>query len=305
MTEIEKPAAGRIPLKTALLLAVTLVLLAVVIWMVQPPSELSPALPLPLPSLQETAQKEDGVSPGQMLIDERLGLTLADQGDFAGAADKFTEVVRQRPDDAMAHSRLANTLSFLGENEKAAKHYSEAVRLNHRDQESLKGLALSLGILGKAKEAEEKFRELVKKEPNDANIHYFLGLSLVMQGKRTDAMPSFSQAIQLNPDHLLALNDLAWILATHPDGKMRDGAKAVSLAEHSCRLTEYRNAQFLGTLDACYAETGRFDEAIATAQKAHELARRLGYFDIADAAKKREEQYWQGKPFRDTPPVQK
>jgi len=48
----------------------------------------------------------------------------------------------------------------------------------------------------------------------------------------------------------VALNDLAWILATHPKAGVRNGAEAVSLAERACELTNRKEAGFLGALDA-------------------------------------------------------
>jgi len=78
------------------------------------------------------------------------------------------------------------------------------------------------------------------------------------------------------------LNNLAWLLATCSDGGIRDGKRAVQLAEHACKSTQSKVTVFLGTLAAAYAEAGRFDEAIATAQKA-----------CANASAKRETQLLQ------------
>ena len=64
------------------------------------------------------------------------------------------------------------------------------------------------------------------------------------------------------------LNNLAWALATHPDAKIRNGTRAVKLAEDACRQTQYQQTVMVGTLAAAYAEAGRFDDALATAQKA-------------------------------------
>jgi tetratricopeptide (TPR) repeat protein len=72
------------------------------------------------------------------------------------------------------------------------------------------------------------------------------------------------------------LNNLAWQLATCPDSKVRDGTRAVRLAQRACELTHYRKTIMVGTLAAAYAEAGRFDEAIATAQRACDLASESG-----------------------------
>ena len=59
------------------------------------------------------------------------------------------------------------------------------------------------------------------------------------------------------------LDELAWLLATYPDSKSRDGAEAVRLAERACDLTERRILALLDTLAAAYAETGDFPRAIS------------------------------------------
>jgi hypothetical protein len=71
----------------------------------------------------------------------------------------------------------------------------------------------------------------------------------------------------VRPDFPEALSFLAVLLATSPDANIRDGPEAVRLAEPACELTHYQQAAMVSTLAAAYAEAGRFDEAIATAQR--------------------------------------
>jgi hypothetical protein len=66
--------------------------------------------------------------------------------------------------------------------------------------------------------------------------------------------------------------DLAWMLATWPDKAVRNGNKAVALAEQANQLTGSQSAQILRVLAAAYAETGRFPEAVTTAKQAMSLA---------------------------------
>jgi hypothetical protein len=72
------------------------------------------------------------------------------------------------------------------------------------------------------------------------------------------------------------LNNLAWRLATSTDSKSRDGTTAIQLALRACEQTHFEKTIFLGTLGAAYAEAGKFDEAISTAQKACALAAKNG-----------------------------
>ena len=59
---------------------------------------------------------------------------------------------------------------------------------------------------------------------------------------------------------------LAWVLATWPDSEFRDGRIALSYAQKAVAATNRRNAGYLDTLAADYAETGDFAAAV-TAEK--------------------------------------
>jgi hypothetical protein len=69
-----------------------------------------------------------------------------------------------------------------------------------------------------------------------------------------------------------AANNLAWLLATCPDRSLRDGARALTLARQASAHSHDQNPLILGTLAAAYAETGQRAEALATAQRALQLA---------------------------------
>jgi len=66
------------------------------------------------------------------------------------------------------------------------------------------------------------------------------------------------QAMETPPD-TWGMNALAWLYATCPDVKYRDGAKAIELA---------KKGGDGDTLAAAYAEAGRWDEAVAEEKKA-------------------------------------
>ena len=57
-----------------------------------------------------------------------------------------------------------------------------------------------------------------------------------------------------------AFGDAAWLLATCPDGTVRNGSKAVELALEGVRLKDGANTH--DDLAAAYAEAGRFDDAV-------------------------------------------
>ncbi|PWU11919.1 MAG: hypothetical protein C5B50_22405 [Verrucomicrobia bacterium] len=100
--------------------------------------------------------------------------------------------------------------------------------------------------------------------------------TVLRQGNVTNAIAEFHRMLTKDPDLAPVLSDLAWIRATHPQAEVRNGAEAVKLAERACQLTDYKNAAFLGTLGAAYAEDGRFEEAVATAEKARAMSEASG-----------------------------
>jgi Flp pilus assembly protein TadD len=77
------------------------------------------------------------------------------------------------------------------------------------------------------------------------------------------------------------LNNLAWILAANPLPENRDGAAAVALAGRARDLDHSQHPGIIGTLAAAYAEAGRFDEAVAAARQAHDLAAAQGDTTLA------------------------
>ncbi len=98
------------------------------------------------------------------------------------------------------------------------------------------------------------------------------GDALLRQGQISEAMPHYENALELEPDLVATLNNFAWLLSTAPEASQRNGRKALELAEKAVRLGSGENPVHLRTLAAAYAENGRFDEAIATAERARQFA---------------------------------
>ena len=124
------------------------------------------------------------------------------------------------------------------------------------------------------------------------------GYAYLLRGQYEQALADFQRAIELDPKHPNAYKNLAWLMATCPEAKYRDGETAVSHARQALDLGGQKNAAWLDVLAAAYAEAGRFQEAIEWQKKAID-----GAASPEDAAEyeKRMKLYQGEHPFRQTP----
>ena len=91
-------------------------------------------------------------------------------------------------------------------------------------------------------------------------------------------------------------NNLAWLLSTSAAEQLRDGQRAVAVAEQVCRGQQPPTAGALDTLAAAYAEQSRFEEAIEAASNALE---RASGTDMAGEIQARLELYRKQQPYRE------
>ena len=122
-----------------------------------------------------------------------------------------------------------------------------------------------------------------------------------LSGDTAQAIEHYREGLRWKPDQPDALNNLAWLRAANPDPAFRNGDEAVQLAQQACALTRYQRPIIVGTLAAAYAEAGRFDEAIATAQRARDLALTAGQKELADQNQQLLELYWTRQPYHELP----
>src|SRR5256885_10766784 len=94
------------------------------------------------------------------------------------------------------------------------------------------------------------------------------------------------------------MNGLAWLLATDPDAKIRNGAEALALANAALKLSTIRRADYLDTLAAAQAETGKCDEALKTIKSAIEVAKSTGDERTVKDLESRIKTFTEGKPHR-------
>jgi len=126
------------------------------------------------------------------------------------------------------------------------------------------------------------YQQALQINPRYAEAHINLGKALLHMGRDDEAMVHLQQALQLNPRSVKIQSDLAWVLATASPAALRDGRRAVALAEQANQIAGGEDPVVLRTLAAAYAEAGRFDDAVRSAQKAMVLARAAGQSGLVE-----------------------
>ena len=154
---------------------------------------------------------------------------------------------------------------------------------------------------GRIDESIDHSKEALRIRPNNSDAHNNLALALINRGDVEGALTHFKKSLEIQPDNMNAQCNLAWILATSADSSLRDGAKAVALAENVARRAGHPNPMVLRTLAAAYAETGRFSEAIDAAQDALQLAMNQGNQALADDLRLNIANYERNFPLRSAP----
>jgi cytochrome c-type biogenesis protein CcmH/NrfG len=113
--------------------------------------------------------------------------------------------------------------------------------------------------------------EQLKSDPENADLHVAVGDYHYALQNFARAIQSYETAIHLNPEHVHALNNLAWLLATCPEKKFQDHGQALVLGRRAVALAP-ESPFVLDTYAEALFVNHRVKEAVAAAQKALDLA---------------------------------
>jgi tetratricopeptide (TPR) repeat protein len=221
------------------------------------------------------------INPNYAQAHYNLGNVLLQKGRVDEAAAHYQQALQIAPGYAQAHNNLGDVFLRKGRVEEAILHYQRALQSDPECAPAYVNLGGILLQRGKADEAIVHFQKALQIKPGFAEAHKSLGNALRQKGRVEEAISQFQQALQLEPDQPEVQNNLAWLLATGPQASLRNGERAVQLAQRANELAGGKNPILLRTLAAALAEAGRFDDATRSAHKAIEMAAAAGRQDLA------------------------
>jgi Flp pilus assembly protein TadD len=229
---------------------------------------------------------------------------LSDKKQFDAAVPAWEKAVSLDPEDARAHNNLGIALAGGGKMTDAVVEYQKSLALNANSSQTENNLGSALAQEGNLAEARQHFENALRINPDNASAEVNLGNALAGEGGHTaEAIALLTKALEAQPSSPDGQNGLGVALAH--EGNLEEATphllKAVELApqdagyrfnlgrvfaaqsrfadalvqfEQAATLTSRQDPAVLQMLAAMESETGRFADAVTTAQAALDLARR-------------------------------
>jgi tetratricopeptide (TPR) repeat protein len=189
-----------------------------------------------------------------------LGTSLVRTGDIEGAIKHFRLVLSKEPYQVTANYNLAELLLRRGEYITAAQHYERVLEKQPDDSLSHLGLARALRQGGKPVESFQHFSKVTRLTPQLVAGWVELAALLRENRRFQDAADVFEQAHTTLPQDGQIAHAYARFLASVPDATLRDGKRALDLAQRVFDASP--TLLHLETLAMANAQAGNCDKAI-------------------------------------------
>jgi tetratricopeptide (TPR) repeat protein len=239
-------------------------------------------------------------NPTSFIANGNLGGILLLRGELEPAADLLQAALRAKPDFPEALDNLGTVRDRQGRRDEAVALFREALRSNPYFANAHNNLGVALAQQGKPSEAMDHFRDAIRIRPSFAKAHLNLGLTLERLGRTEDSVVAYYESLRWEPNAPDVARRLAWILATDPDPRVRNGVEAVRFAEAALSAVGFRNPRTMDVLAAAYAEAGRFPDAVRMEEQASAAAIVSSGGERDPRIEQRLALYRAGLPFRRT-----
>lgn len=210
----------------------------------------------------------------------------------------FGSSLRIDPSLVRAYDGRAAIWAMRGEYDKAFADLEQSIRLKPDRAHTYEVRGMLRLASCQTEKAMADLDEALRLDPDGpTGAHTYAIRGRLQEGKKhfEEAVADFNEAIRIDPRCEHAHGHLAWLLATCPDARFRNGPLAVRHAETSCRLTNWKNVMNFQALAAAHAECGDFHSAIVWQHQSIELT-------SADQRDERDKEilalYESGKPYR-------
>jgi protein O-mannosyl-transferase len=233
------------------------------------------------------------IDPRNDVATYNLAIALAGAGRSDEAIGWYERTIALVPDHDLARKNLAilqaadaeregDRLAAAGRAGEASDRYARALALDPQRSHARAARGMLLVQRGEFEAAAADLRAALDAGVKDLEVPNALAYALAQSGDAAGAARVLARAAADHPEDVNVKHNLARLLATSRDPRVRDGATAVRLALEVSERTGNRDPRALDTLSAAYAAEGRLDLAREAASRAAARARELG--DVETAA---------------------
>jgi len=219
------------------------------------------------------------LAPRSAPLHHRLGTALAMMGNGDEARREFEAAIAASPAYAKAHYSLGVVLEDRGDDQGALDRYAAAVQSAPDYAEARLRLADVLRRRGRLQDALAEYQRVMSENPALSDAMLGRAITLVHLSRYREARDQLLEGMKVYPDHAGFPHALARVLAAAPDDSVRDGRRALALAQQVVKVDQSTDSG--ETLGMALAEAGRFDEAAAVQRDLIAAARQAGRSDLA------------------------
>jgi tetratricopeptide (TPR) repeat protein len=209
------------------------------------------------------------MSIGQARLDEAF--KLAESGKATEALTRIDAIINTNPDNWRAHFLKAAVLVLV-----------------KRQDDALQQIDVSIKLAKKGNVGQSLLAQLYSSKAR----------TCIDAHRYEDARRALDGAIHIDPNDTSSLNDLAWLLATSPEARVRNPHRAIALAQKCCGLNRWTNAYSIDTLAAAYAAKGDFGQAVRYQQLAMQALNKSERAEQLTAMEDRLKLYSNHQPYQ-------
>jgi tetratricopeptide (TPR) repeat protein len=276
------------------------------------------------------AERAEAVVPDNYLAREALALDALEHGRPADGLPLARSAAALSPHIAEVHDTLGQLYEATGQLRPAFDELAMAVRIAPRNPYVRDHLGHLLVRQRRDEDAATQFRRALALDPGLPDAHQSLGAILASRGSNPEAIAEYRAALALDPhfaaahaslaDALRAGGDLpaaadeyraavtdgchdpaveaafVWLASLDPGCPLADLAGMAELADDACARTRPPQPFPFYARSLLLARLGRFDDAVASGERALALSRSSGQAALTAAIERRLAAYRQGRP---------